>query len=92
MSSLYSFRVTLDLLVKVGDFGLARDLYSSDYYRATSESAALPVKWMAPEVFNDRTSSEMTDVVSGNVSSSFASLFNYKFPVSLRVFHYRVCV
>ena len=49
--------------MKVGDFGLAKDVYASDYYRATSKSSGLPVKWMAPECFNDRISSEKTDVV-----------------------------
>ena len=30
------------------DFGLARDLYSSDYYLVEGERK-LPVRWMAPE-------------------------------------------
>lgn len=30
------------------DFGLAKDLYSSDYYRVEGERK-LPVRWMAPE-------------------------------------------
>jgi len=48
----------------VGDFGLARDVYMADYYHASSNTARLPVKWMAPESFNDKISSEKTDVVS----------------------------
>ena len=36
-------RVDKDLEVKVGDFGLARDVYSEDYYRAR-RGAKLPVK------------------------------------------------
>ena len=58
------YRVSDDLVVKVGDFGLAKDVYSSDYYRASGKDARLPVKWMAPECFNDKISSEKTDVVS----------------------------
>ena len=49
-------------MVKVGDFGLARDVYSDSYYRA-SAGARLPVKWMAPEALHDAISNEKTDVV-----------------------------
>ena len=46
----------------VGDFGLARDIYSADYYRA-GKGARLPVKWMSPESLTDNISTEKTDVV-----------------------------
>ena len=58
-----NFRVTEDLVVKVGDFGLARDVYITDYYHIGDGRAKLPVKWMAPESFNDKISTEKTDVV-----------------------------
>ena len=51
------------LAVKIGDFGLARDIYITNYYRAPSE-AKLPVKWMSPEMLQDGISNEKTDVVS----------------------------
>ncbi|XP_054720908.1 proto-oncogene tyrosine-protein kinase ROS-like [Uloborus diversus] len=35
-------------IVKIGDFGLARDIYKSDYYRKEGEGL-LPVRWMSPE-------------------------------------------
>lgn len=37
-----------DLVVKISDFGLSRDIYSSDYYRVQSKSL-LPVRWMPSE-------------------------------------------
>ncbi|XP_028162246.1 tyrosine-protein kinase transmembrane receptor Ror [Ostrinia furnacalis] len=40
--------VSDDFVVKISDFGLSRDIYSSDYYRVQSKSL-LPVRWMPPE-------------------------------------------
>ena len=37
-----------DLVVKIGDFGMSRNLYSKDYYRINGQ-AVLPVRWMSPE-------------------------------------------
>ncbi|XP_064397117.1 insulin-like growth factor 1 receptor [Halichondria panicea] len=59
--------VDKELVVKVGDFGLARDIYSSDYYRA-NQRAKIPVKWMAPETLHDAISNEKTDVWSFGVT------------------------
>ena len=46
----------------MGDFGLARDIYIADYYRA-GKGARLPVKWMSPEAIADSISTEKTDMV-----------------------------
>ena len=36
------------MVLKIGDFGLSRDLHHRDYYRSGQHSE-LPLKWMAPE-------------------------------------------
>ena len=40
--------VSADFVVKVGDFGMAQDVYEREYYR-TDGRRLLPVRWMAPE-------------------------------------------
>ncbi|XP_041115905.1 proto-oncogene tyrosine-protein kinase ROS-like [Polyodon spathula] len=49
--------------VKIGDFGLARDIYKSDYYRKEGEGL-LPVRWMAPESLIDGVFTNFSDVWS----------------------------
>ncbi|GFT72203.1 hypothetical protein NPIL_682911 [Nephila pilipes] len=36
------------LVVKIGDFGMSRDVYSTDYYRVGRHNM-LPIRWMPPE-------------------------------------------
>ena len=36
------------LIIKIGDFGMSQNLYTSDYYRVRGQ-AVLPVRWMSPE-------------------------------------------
>ena len=48
--------------VKVGDFGLARDVYTHLYYRGDKYSK-IPVKWSAPEMLHDGLCTEKSDVV-----------------------------
>ena len=63
--SVCSYRVGKDLSIKIADFGLARDVYSNDYYRKKS-AGKIPLRWMAPEALNDRISNQKTDVVRFN--------------------------
>lgn len=56
-------RVDGELSVKVGDFGLTRDISGKKYYKL-SQGGRIPVKWMAPESLHDGISDEKTDVVS----------------------------
>lgn len=48
-------------VVKIGDFGLARDIYRSDYYRKVGEGL-LPIRWMAIESLIDGIFTSLTDV------------------------------
>ena len=51
-------------VVKIGDFGLARDIYKKDrldYYRKEGEGL-LPVRWMAPESLIDGVFTSQSDV------------------------------
>ncbi|NXS89380.1 ROS1 kinase, partial [Erpornis zantholeuca] len=48
-------------IVKIGDFGLARDVYKNDYYRKRGEGL-LPVRWMAPESLIDGVFTSRSDV------------------------------
>ncbi|KRX92799.1 Fibroblast growth factor receptor 1 [Trichinella pseudospiralis] len=55
--------VTEDFVLKIADFGLARDLKEIDYYKKTSDGR-LPVKWMAPEALFDHIYTVQSDVWS----------------------------
>ena len=59
---MHSYRVGEDLTIKIADFGLAKDVYISEYYRQRSPGK-IPLRWMAPEALHDRISNEKTDVV-----------------------------
>ena len=50
--------------VKVADFGLSEDVYTTGYYRQDKDDhIKLPIKWMAPESLTDSIFNEKTDVV-----------------------------
>ncbi|XP_023664282.1 muscle, skeletal receptor tyrosine-protein kinase [Paramormyrops kingsleyae] len=47
-----------ELVVKIADFGLSRNIYSADYYKA-NENDAIPIRWMPPEsIFYNRYTTE----------------------------------
>ncbi|KAF7652742.1 hypothetical protein LDENG_00092870 [Lucifuga dentata] len=55
-----------DRVAKIGDFGMARDIYRASYYRKGGR-AMLPVKWMPPEAFIEGIFTCKTDTWSFGV-------------------------
>ena len=61
-----SYRLDSSGAIKVGDFGLAEDVYESGYFRQRERAnVKLPFKWMALESLEDAIFTEKTDVVCG---------------------------
>ena len=57
------YRVSLDLKIKIADFGLARTMKEGkDYYRM-DQGGQLPVRWMSIESLLDFTFTTKSDVV-----------------------------
>ncbi|XP_029694978.1 high affinity nerve growth factor receptor isoform X1 [Takifugu rubripes] len=54
------------LVVKIGDFGMSRDIYSTDYYRVGGRTM-LPIRWMPPESIMYRKFTTDSDIWSFGV-------------------------
>lgn len=50
-----------DYIMKIADFGLARDIYKDEFYLKET-AGLLPVKWMAPESLFDKVYTSSSDV------------------------------
>ncbi|XP_056142975.1 high affinity nerve growth factor receptor [Lampris incognitus] len=55
-----------ELVVKIGDFGMSRDIYSTDYYRVGGRTM-LPIRWMPPESIMYRKFTTESDIWSFGV-------------------------
>lgn len=62
------------LTVKIGDFGMSRDVYSTDYYKVGGQTM-LPIRWMPPESVLYRKFTIESDVWSFGVV--LWEIFNY---------------
>ncbi|KAL9987226.1 hypothetical protein ACROYT_G001497 [Oculina patagonica] len=72
--------VNSDFTVKIGDFGMTRDIYETDYYRKGGKGL-LPVRWMAPESLKDGVFTSYSDVWSfGVVMWEMATLACQPYP------------
>ena len=63
--------MTANGVVKVADFGLAEDMYGTNYYRHSCSDGGerVPIRWMAPESIDTSIYNEATDVVSIHADS-----------------------
>ena len=59
----FLFRLDSDLVLKVSDFGLTRDVYDKDYYRIEDKSRGLPIRWMSIESIKESIFTTHSDVV-----------------------------
>ena len=50
-------------IAKIADFGMSKDLQDSQYY-STAGGRALPLRWIAPEIFTEARFGESSDVWS----------------------------
>jgi serine/threonine protein kinase len=64
-----------ELVVKVSDFGMARNIYQREYY--SKDGGMLPLRWMAPEAVTDGRNTTLSDVWSFGVLMWEVFTFGY---------------
>jgi len=60
--------VNEELTVKIGDFGLSRAAYKSDYYKTQDKNRELPIRWLGPECLLEQRFSTKSDVYSYGIT------------------------
>ena len=86
LSISHADRIDGDSVIKVADFGLAEDIYSSGYFRQdkSGSSVKLPFKWMALESLQEGLFSQKSDVVCMFVACTCLWLVNCKCLITSR--------
>ena len=62
----------------MSDFGLAEDMYATNYYRQRKSDVGenkVPIRWMAPESVENDIYNESTDVVGEEENILLTKLF-----------------
>ena len=83
-----TYRMDESGVIKVSDFGLAEDMYCTNYFRNNTretESEKLPIKWMAPECIETNTFNERSDVVSFQFTNTTIKTVKYRYNFSFNV-------
>ena len=64
MYGLFKYRIDMNFVIKVADFGLSENIGSKEYYRQDKlVDVKLPIRWLAPESLEDCVFSQKSDVV-----------------------------
>ena len=58
-------------MIKVSDFGLARNVEEKNYFKTDDQSKELPVRWMSIEAIETGILTTQSDVVSTNFAKHF---------------------
>ena len=63
-------------VIKVADFGLSEEVYTTGYFRQSmTDAVKLPFKWMASESLTDGLFNEKTDVVCSILACLFQGMY-----------------
>ncbi len=65
-------RLDSNLLLKISDFGLSRNVEEKEYYRIEEGTQELPIRWMSPESVDKNVFTTKSDVV-GSISLQLPS-------------------